>query len=420
MTIKFRVLLILMVGLATLWMSGCNHYTCGLTFGASTCGTSSPSGISTTSGTGTTTAFVYAVDTAGTIDSYSLNNTAVTFGATASYTPPTVPANDQGTGMVVAQSQFLYAGFATTGQLFGWAVDGSTGALASVTGSPYTTSFMAAVPRNTHAMITNPAGTLLFISDAGASEIWTYQIGSGGSLTEVTGSPFSTGSLGEPGGLTTDGLGKYLYATQNSSNNTGQEVAAFSIATSGALTPVVGSPFGFPMGQVQGEASGQFLIGTTGNSAAISGVDEDLLFVFAITQTGSNAGALTQLSTTTTQYSPFAIAVQPNSGGNLVYSFGLNDDRTGFNPPEGFELSSSGTLTAVAGSPFTNATIGDWGQFDQSGENLFLLGAVLDTSTNTVTDNLGALAVASGGALTEPTTGITFATPGYWSVTDPK
>ena len=57
---------------------------------------------------------------------------------------------------------------------------------------------------------------------------------------------------------------------------------------------------------------------------------------------------------------------------------------------------------------------------DQSGENLFLLGAVLDTSINTVTDNLGALAVASGGALTEPTTGITFATPGYWAVTDPK
>src|ERR1700722_8115373 len=177
MTIKLRILPILLVGLATLWMAGCGHYTCGLTFGSSTCGTSSPSGLSTTTGTGTASAFVYAIDTAGTIDSYTLNNTAVTFAATASYTPPTVPASDGGKGMVVAQSQFLYAGFGVSNQLFGWAIDASTGALASVTGSPYAATFMGAVPQNQQAMITKPAGSLLFIADAAPAEIWVYQIG---------------------------------------------------------------------------------------------------------------------------------------------------------------------------------------------------------------------------------------------------
>jgi 6-phosphogluconolactonase (cycloisomerase 2 family) len=416
MTIKFRVLLILMVGLATLWMSGCNHYTCGLTFGASTCGTSSPSGISTTTGSGTASAFVFAIDTAGTIDSYTLNNTAVTFAATASYTPPTVPASDGGRGMVVAQSQFLYAGFGVTNQLFGWAIDSTTGALTSVTGSPYTATFMAAVPENEQAMITNPAGSLLFIADAAPAEIWVYQIGSDGSLTAATGSPFSTGSL-VPGGLAIDGLGKYLYVTQNFSDNTGEEIGAYAIGTTGSLTLVSGSPFLFPMGQVQGEPTGKYLIGTTGNAQAVSGVDLDQLYVFSIGTTG----ALTQVATTTTVNSPFRIAVQPNSTGNLVYSFGLNSDATAFNPPEGYQIdASTGALTAVANSPFSNAAIGDWGQFDQSGANLFLLGSVVTQGTNSVTDNIGALAVGSGGALTEPTTGITFATPGFWAVTDPK
>jgi hypothetical protein len=415
MTMKLRIPLILIVGLATIWMAGCGHYTCGLTFGSSTCGSGSTSGLSTTTGTGTTSAFVYAIDSAGTIDSYTLNNTAVTFAATPSYTPPTVPANGGGKGLVVAQSQFLYAGFGDTDQIFAWSIDSSTGGLTTITGSPYTAPFMSGVPLNQQAIITNPAGSLLFIAVASPSEIYVYQIGSDGSLTAASGSPFSTGTL-EPGGLATDGLGKYLYVTQNFSDNTGEEIGAYSIGSSGALTLVPGSPFAFPMGQVQGEPTGKYLIGTTGNAKAVSGVDVDLLYVFSIGSTG----ALTQLSTTTTVNSPFKIAVQPNSSGNLVYSFGLNSDATAFNPPEGYQISSGGTLTAVTGSPFSDAAIGDWGQFDQSGENLFLLGEVVTQGTNAVTDNIGALAVASGGALTEPTTGITLVTPGYWVVTDPK
>jgi hypothetical protein len=216
--------------------------------------------------------------------------------------------------------------------------------------------------------------------------------------------------------LATDGLGKYLYLTQNFSDNTGEEIGAYSIGSSGALTLVPGSPFAFPMGQVQGEPTGKYLIGTTGNAEAVSGVDLNQLYVFAIGTTG----ALTQVSTTTTVNSPFKIAVQPNSSGNLVYSFGLNDTATGFNPPEGYQSSSTGTLTAVTGSPFTGAAIGDWGQFDQSGANLFLFGSVVTEGTNDVTDTIGALAVGSGGTLTEPTTGITLVTQGYWTVTDPK
>jgi len=119
------------------------------------------------------------------------------------------------------------------------------------------------------------------------------------------------------------------------------------------------------------------MIGTSGNSAApgfnTSGVDDLHLYTFSIGTTG----ALTEVGSFTTQYSPFSIAVSPNSGGNLVYSFSFNDTGTAFNSAEGYSISSTGTLTALSGSPFSGLTDGSWGQFDQSGQFLIDYASIL-------------------------------------------
>jgi hypothetical protein len=121
----------------------------------------------------------------------------------------------------------------------------------------------------------------------------------------------------------------------------------------------------------------------------------------------------------TTTYSPFAIAVQPNSGGNLVYSFSINATDTGFNPIEGYQLSSStGALTALSGSPFSNLSDGSWAQFDQSGQFLFPHSVVVDENTGVATTTLGVLDVGSGGILTQPISPVTLANEGFWVVTD--
>jgi hypothetical protein len=234
-------------------------------------------------------------------------------------------------------------------------------------------------------------------------------------LTAVTGSPFPAGI--SPLNLTTDGLGKYLYATDGFyGNHTGSSVAAFAISSSGALTTVAGSPFAFPMWQVAGEPTGQFLIGTTGSSVPSNGVDDNHLYVFSINQTN---GALTQVGTPVpTVYSPFTIAVQQNTGGSLVYSFGINDTDTAYNPIEGYQISSTGGLSIVSGSPFSGVSTGYWGQFDQSGAFLFDYSSVVDPSSNTVVTTLGGLSVGSNGILTQPTTALTLASGGYWVVTD--
>jgi hypothetical protein len=439
-----RIVQILVAVTAAMGLANCGKYNCntddGMSFSGG-CSSGSPSSISSSSGGSgssgsgsgsATAAFVFAIDagvsnssspTNGSIAGFTLNMSANTLSPTSGYTAPSIPPNEGGVGMVVAQKQFLYAGFGTLQQLYAWTISSTTGALTAISGSPYTSPFLASVGSTAQAeMITNPAGSLLFISATSQDEIRVFQIGTTGALTEVSGSPFSVPFA--PANLSTDGLGKYLYAVHaDFSTHTGTEIAAYSIGSSGSLTAISGSPFAFPMWQVEGEPTGKFLIGTTGNSEAegYSGVEDLHLYVFSI----SSTGAISPVSGSPfdTVYSPFSIAVSPNSGGNLVYSFGFNADATAFNPPEGYEISSTGTLTAVAGSPFTglpSGSAGSWGQFDQSGAFLINYANYVDPSTATSITQLSPFNVATGGALTQTVDTLTLANPGFWVVTDPQ
>lgn len=416
----------MIVAFAMMGLAGCDHYNCstGPVLGGS-CTAGTP-GLGTTTTGSATAAFVFVADATGaaangTIDGYTLNTSASTFGPTSTYTAPATPLNDGGVGMVVAQAKYLYTGFGTTSKIYGWSI-GSAGTLTALSASPYSATFMPFVPVGfgTQSIITNPAGSLLFFSaeDTGTGTVgpfvYVYQIGSDGSLTAASGSPFSVPFTGN---LATDGLGKYLYITAASpTTHTGSEIAAYSIASTGALTEV--ATFAFPMWQVQGEPTGKFMIGTTGNSVAINAVDNDALYVFSIGTTG----ALTEVSGSpfVTQSSPLSIAVQSDANGSLIYTFGLTDDRSAFNSVEGYSINSSGALSAVTGSPFANAAVGDQGALDQSGDFLFVYGVIDNLSTNTIVPQMGAFSVASGGALTEPTTTLTLTSPGFFAVTDPQ
>ncbi len=431
MKIRSRVLLFLLVLLATMFLANCNSYSCG-GFGALPCGAGNGNGSGPFGGGGggggsSSSAYVFAVDQGGAIDGYSLNTTAGTFATTTNYTAPVVPPNNGGVGMVVAQQQFLYAGFGEVGELYAWTIN-SSGSLTAISGSPYSAPFLVddglGVGQNN--MITNPAGTMLFISDTLQDVIYVFTIGAGGVLNAVTGSPFAV-PFG-PMNLATDGLGNYLYAVDgNFTTHTGVEIEAYSIGTgtnAGVLTPVTGSPFVYPMWQLQGEPTGTYMIGTSGNSSVtgFSGVDDDHLYVFSIAQSGNNAGALTQVqgSPFSTEFSPLNIAVQSDADANLVYSFSINDSGSGFNGTEGYSISSTGTLSPVGGTPFTGVGEGTWGQFDQSGAFLMNYASYINEGTGTLVTQLAPLDVASSGLLTQPVATLSLVTPGFWVVTDPQ
>jgi hypothetical protein len=331
--------------------------------------------------------------------------------------------------MVVAQGKYLYAGFGAAQQLYGYTIS-AAGALTPINNFPYSAAYLNDYVNGVGQdnIITNPAGTLLFIPDAVKAQIHVLSIGTGGALTEVTNSPFNCpAGFSTPMNMATDGLGKYLYVIDgNDLNHQGSQIAAFAIGTGtslGKLTPVTGSPFvgaPFNMWQLQGEPTGNFLIGTSGSTAFYTGVlDDNNLYVFSIVQSGSNAGAISLTTKQATTYSPFSIAVQSNIGGNLVYSFSFNDTGTAINGIEGYSISSTGTLTKDTGSPFSGVGNGTWGQFDQSGAYLFAYSSYINGS-GTTTTVMVPLSVGAGGALTQPVSLIDLATPGFWVVTDPN
>jgi 6-phosphogluconolactonase len=452
MKMQVRVLLSVLVALALMFLAACGgSYNCAVTFGSSSC-TPSGSGFGGggTGGTGGgggggggATAFAYAVDqiggtTTGTMDGFELNVGAGTFAPISGFNAPLIPPADPSIGVVVAQQQFLYTAFASTGQIYGWSVDKTSGALTAITGSPYSVSYLGFVGVsgfNQLSMITNPAGTLLFVADAGNDEIWVYEIGPGsgstpGVLTPVPNSPFSTGAF-QPWNMTTDGLGKYLYVTSITADHQGLGIAAYSIGTGsseGTLAPVVGSPFfsippaAYNMWAVQGEPSGTLLIGTSGQSvAAGAATDDKHLYVYYIEQSGTAPGSIKPVANSpfATTYAPFNIAVQPvEANGEFVYSFSVADNGQAYNPLEGYLLNTTtGALTPIVGppgSPFSGVTFALFGQFDQSGDYLFSYG-------DTATPQLAVMDVAAGtGALTEPLTPTPLVTTGYWAVTDPQ
>jgi 6-phosphogluconolactonase (cycloisomerase 2 family) len=423
MAAKVRVLLSLAAVLIAMSLSGCGHYTCGATFGNATC-TPSGGGISGPGGgtTNSAVAFAYYVDQAGTMDGFSIDTTAGTFSIIPNYIAPVIPTSDLSIGVAVAQKKFLYTAFFSTEQIYGWSID-SNGQLTAVTGSPYSVGYLGGVGftgYNQLNIITNPAGTLLFIADAGNAAIYVYTIGSDGSLTAATGSPLLTGSF-QPWNMATDGLGKYLYVTNVDSLHEGFDIAAYTIGSDGSLTTIPGSPFSFPMWAVAGDPSGKYLIGTTGQTiAAGASSDDDHLYVFNIQQTGTSAGAISPVTNSpfATVYAPFNIAVQPNSSnGEFVYSFSPVDSNVnaGYNPVEAYAIdTATGQLTTAANSPFSGLTPAIWGQFDQSGAYLFNYADISGPQ-------LGVYGVASGtGALTQPYSPIPMTFTGYWAVTDPQ
>ncbi len=373
-------------------------------------------------GNGTAAAYVYAVDQNGTVDGYNLSTSGGTFEAISGFSAPVIPTEDPGVGMVVVKQQFVYTLFqdATAEAIYGWSMDSTTGALTALNNFPVgLTLSLPVVDFNQYNVTTDPGGNYLFIADSLANEILVYSINATtGALTAV-GSPVVT--TFEPGNLATDGLGHFLYVCVPGSGHVGTTITGYSIGSGGALTAIAGGAFATPAAgiwQLQGDASGLYMIGTSGSTASLQVPDDNHLYVFSINQT---TGVLTQAagSPVTTVYSPFTIAMQPPaSAGEFVYSFSINDTATGYNPIEGFQLDpTTGTLTALSTSPFSGVFLGQWAQFDQLGQNLLVYSNVFNGTTTTT--QIGALAVDSSGNLTQPISPATLITPGYWVVTNP-
>jgi len=138
-------------------------------------------------------------------------------------------------------------------------------------------------------LIVDPTGKFLFAadhSDPSGGEISVFSIdGTTGGLSQVAGSPFTFQANSEPWGMALSGTGQFLYAALSNSSS----VAALTVNTStGAVAPIPNSPFAtrFIPEQLVLHSSGKYLYtgnvgfgsisafsvnGTTGDLSPISG-----------------------------------------------------------------------------------------------------------------------------------------------------
>lgn len=190
-------------------------------------------------------AFLYAsnpdVESGGAINAWLIDQdtgalTAVS-GSPFSLGPLAVPNGLAAADNLGPAGPYLYV--ADAGKIDALQTNTATGALTAVPGSPFTsgTNLYLTVDYLNHFLFAadedSPGGVLVFTIDA-----------SMGALTPVPGSPFPIGSnstgLVQLGQIVVDPTGSFVYVAITATN----QVAAFSITpSSGVLTPVPGSPF---------------------------------------------------------------------------------------------------------------------------------------------------------------------------------
>ena len=113
---------------------------------------------------------------------------------------------------------------------------GTNGALSEISGSPYTTG------TGPTGVIVDPSGSFVYVANKGSNNISAYTLNaSSGVLTTISGSPFSSGGL-LPVAFANDNSKKYMAVINSGVNGSGGnndlQLFSYSTATPGALTAV--------------------------------------------------------------------------------------------------------------------------------------------------------------------------------------
>jgi|ERR1700722_14767142 6-phosphogluconolactonase len=174
---------------------------------------------------------------------------------------------------------------------------GSGGALTAGANATILPPFSKSTSPVDQQTASDPNSAFLFVAETNTG-LRVLSIGSGGSLSEVAGSPYAVGT--GPTAVNLDPTGTYVYVANKGSNN----ISAFTLTpTSGKLTAVAGSPFSSggvqPIGIVN-DNSKQFVAVINNQANGSSGNSDLQLFKFDATV----AGKLDPVSTATTGTDP--------------------------------------------------------------------------------------------------------------------
>ncbi len=222
--------------------------------------------------------------------------------------------------------------------IFAFTVDGTSGNLTAISGSPFHTPAGAVSVPVSIAVSAN--SKFLYIADSAQGTVAGFVISSTGALSPVQNSPFALGTA--PAFVAVDPQAKFLYVAALTAN----QILAFTLdANTGTPSPISGSPFaaGTRPVSLSIDSTGVLLVAANQGSNSVS--------AYSI---NTGTGALSQ-----TTGSPFATGTTPvfvtiDSTNRFVY---VAD--SGSNDITAFSL-SNGTLKNVTGSPFNITSSPVW------------------------------------------------------------
>lgn len=282
------------------------------------------------------------------------------------------PSVTDPTTLNFSYASFLYLGVQDSpGRVYGYAQNPETGALLSIVGSP----FSVASNNQTYGTVISPNNRFLYAANVSTGTISAYRINSvTGALSSIA-APIASGAA-SPNGLFFHPSGNYLYVT----NQGGNSVSAFSVATDGTLTAVAGSPFSAgtasTLNGIVVHPSGNFVyVASMGGSGGVVGYSVD-----------SSTGALTLIpgspfSNTNGGFANTGDGITVHSNGNWLYMGLVNRSRVA-----AFTIdTTTGALTGL-GTPVLNNSTSGYTDNGGSGANispdgLFFYGTAFSTNS---------------------------------------
>lgn len=246
--------------------------------------------------------------------------------------PLSVGINSAGTFLFVLNQGAVAPATPAPASISVFSIDTTRGLLTPVAGSPFT--FASLVAPNPQMLVVSPTASVLYVSNGPSGTVSAFSIAGSGALTEIAGSPFTAGT--NMAGLAIDPKGTFLYAADFG----GSRIASFSVQSGGGLAPVAGSPF------------------TTGLGPFALGLDSKGAFLFSAEQGAAGVSSFTISSGVLTRVtgSPFPLissgTPQPSFVAVDVTNTFLYVANTGTRNITGFVIKADGTLTPLPQSPF--------------------------------------------------------------------
>lgn len=306
-------------------------------------------------------------------------------------------------------AQFMYVANSNDGTVSGLAINPATGTLTPVPGSPFAAG---TVPIS---VAVDPSGRFAYVANVSDNTVLGYSINATtGTLTPLPDSPFLTAS--GPFQVVVDPTGRFAYVA----NDGAGAVSAYKINSStGALTPISGSPF--PAGSVPRslaiDASDRFVYVANQNDNTISGLTIDPAtgalapmstpsfdggfgpifvtvhisgrFVYALDNISVRLYALDPVTGSLTflgfsaipEGSPNLRELTIDPRGHFLY---VANNGSITNNIVGYAINpSTGALTLISGSPFTDANkLPAWVSIDPSGKFAYVANANETTAPN--------------------------------------